>query len=256
MIIFVVLRVNINEIACLKRYFVFIGLCRQYVPHAKPCGIHEIDYESIDNNSDDDNTGRCGENEECLPPSDRAKHGYCQCKLGFIRKDDHRKCVADNRESLSTNFLTSTKSTLISSLFDIEVDAGDDQTIILPTNQVDLFGHVLYKSNKSEVDMSELNKRKLNLFWSLKSSTNETKVDISTQEGLASHAFVKQLRKGIYEFQLKLNDKNGQTLASDVTKIELLSGIRLNAKILKFNLQLFMYPNMLKRIEIFSEYES
>ncbi|CAF3864394.1 unnamed protein product, partial [Rotaria sp. Silwood2] len=196
------------------------GVCRQYLPHTKPCAIYETDYENNDDDDDDDR-GKCKRNEECLPPSDRAKHGYCQCKLGFIRKDANRKCVIDKQENLST--VSSTKSTSISSLYDFEVQAGDDQTIILPHNEVDLSGHVLYKSNKKEVDISILKNQKFTLFWSLKSSTNGATVDISHQEDLTSHILVKQLREGIYEFELKLNDKQGTTLASDIVKIEVLS---------------------------------
>ncbi|CAF0992232.1 unnamed protein product [Rotaria sp. Silwood1] len=200
------------------------GVCRQYLPHAKPCAIYEIDDENNDIvNDDDDDRGRCKKNEECLPPSDRAKHGYCQCKFGFLRKDVNRQCVIDKQTNLTTiSLISSTKSTSISSLYDFEVQAGDDQTIILPKNEIDLSGHILYKSNKSEVDISILKNQNFNLFWSLKSSTNDAKVDISNQENLATHILVKQLREGIYEFELKLNDKQGTTLASDIVKIEVL----------------------------------
>jgi hypothetical protein len=146
--------------------------------------------------------------------------------LGFIRKSDNGKCIVDkqmNGTSVSTSS-SSTKSTSISSLFDIDVNAGDDQTIVLPINQIELYGHVLYKSNKSEIDISVLNSQNLNLLWSLKSATNGAKVEISNQEGSASHIVVKQLREGTYEFEFKLNDKQGITLASDTVKIEVLSG--------------------------------
>jgi hypothetical protein len=198
----------------------FLGACRQYLPRAKPCAVYETDYVGNDDDDDDNiNRGKCKKNEECLPPNDRAKHGYCQCKLGFIRKSDNGKCVVNNEKTFST-----TSSTPISSLFDIEVQAGDDQIITLPTDQIDLYGRVLYKSNKSEINISMLNNRNLTLFWSLKSSTNGAKIDISKQEDLTSHILVKQLREGIYEFELKLNNKEGITLTSDIVKIEVVSG--------------------------------
>jgi hypothetical protein len=203
--------------------FFYLGVCRQYLAHTKPCALYENIYEYNDDDLEDNNQGKCQKNEECLPPNDRAKHGYCQCRLGFIRKTDNGKCIIDKKEDLST--IPSTKSTSISSSsFDIEVQAGDDQIITLPTNQIDLYGHVLYKSNKSEINMSMLNNRNLTLFWSLKSSTNGAKVDISKQEDLTSHILVKQLREGIYEFELKLNNKEGITLTSDIVKIEVVSG--------------------------------
>ncbi|CAF4832528.1 unnamed protein product, partial [Rotaria magnacalcarata] len=80
-------------------------------------------------------------------------------------------------------------------------------------DEVDLNGRVLHKSNKSEVDLSILNSQNLNLLWSLKTSTDDAKVDVSNQSDLASHVVVKQLRAGIYEFELKLNNKQGATLA-------------------------------------------
>ncbi|CAF0943448.1 unnamed protein product [Rotaria sordida] len=203
------------------------GVCRQYLPRTKPCVLYETDYDNNNNNDNDDDDydrGRCKKNEECLPPNDRAKHGYCQCKLGFIRKDINEKCVIENQEYSSTiSLISSTKSTSISSLYDFIVQAGDDQIITLPKHEIDLYGHVLYKSNKSEIDMSILKNQNLNLFWSLKSSTNGAKIDIPNQEDLTSHILVKELREGIYEFELKLNDKHGTTLASDTVKIEVLS---------------------------------
>jgi len=148
----------------------------------------------------------------------------CVCQKGYIRKNEDGKCVIDKLEDSTT---ISTKSTTVSSsssLFDIEVQAGDDQIITLPTNQIDLYGHVLYKSNKSEINPSIFDNQNYTLFWSLKSSTNGAKIDFSNQENLASHVLVEQLREGIYEFELKLNDKQGITLASDVVKVEVLSG--------------------------------
>ncbi|CAM2721049.1 unnamed protein product [Rotaria socialis] len=203
------------------------GVCRQYLPRTKPCAVYEADSETnqYDDDSDNDNRGKCRKNEECLPPSDRAKHGYCQCKLGFTRLDSGRKCVIDNKEEQSTevHVESSTKSISSSSLDDFIVEAGDDQIITLPKDEVDLNGRVLHKSNKSGVALSILNNQHLNLLWSLKTSTSEAKVDISNQSDLASHVVVKQLRAGIYEFELKLNDKQGATLASDVIKIEVIS---------------------------------
>ncbi|CAF4358617.1 unnamed protein product [Rotaria socialis] len=203
------------------------GVCRQYLPRTKPCAVYEADSETnqYDDDSDNDNRGKCRKNEECLPPSDRAKHGYCQCKLGFTRLDSSRKCVIDNKEEQSTevHVESSTKSISSSSLDDFIVEAGDDQIITLPKDEVDLNGRVLHKSNKSGVALSILNNQHLNLLWSLKTSTSEAKVDISNQSDLASHVVVKQLRAGIYEFELKLNDKQGATLASDVIKIEVIS---------------------------------
>jgi len=76
--------------------------------------------------------------------------------------------------------------------------------------------------------MSILNNQNFTLFWSLKSSTNSGKIDISNQEDLTSHILVKQLREGIYEFELKLNDQQGTTLASDIVKVEVLSGKKLD----------------------------
>jgi len=210
----------------------FLGACRQYLPHAKPCAVYETDYEG--NNDDDDdniNRGKCKKNEECLPPNDRAKHGYCQCKLGFIRKNDNGKCVVDNEKTLSITSST-TSSTPISSLFDIEVQAGDDQIITLPTDQIDLYGHVLYKSNKSEINMSMLNNRNLTLFWSLKSSTNDVEIKLLKQEDVASHVVVKDLQEGVYEFELKLDDQQGRTLVSDVMKVEVVSGINIETTLL------------------------
>lgn len=218
-------------------FFFLLGVCRQYLSRTKPCALYEKDYE-LNNDGDEDvegnNRGLCRKNEECLPPNDRAKHGYCQCKTGFIRKTDNGLCIPDKRDNLLT---TSTKSTSISlsssssssssstssSSIDIEVQAGDDQTITLPTNQVDLNGHIIYKSNKSEINLSELDKQNLTLSWSLKSSTNDAKIDISNQDELTSHILVKHLREGIYEFEFKLNNKQGLTLASDIVKIEVLS---------------------------------
>jgi hypothetical protein len=182
---------------------------------------------------DHNNRGKCRKNEECVPPNDRAKHGYCQCKVGFIRKSDNGKCVTDKQENLST---ASTKSTSISSLFDIEVQAGNDQIITLPTTQIDLYGHVLYKSNKSEINISELNNKNYTLFWSLKSSTNGAKVDISSQQDLTSHILVEELREGVYEFEFKLNDKEGKTLASDIVKIEVLAGNEIITYYIKFRI--------------------
>ncbi|UJR37839.1 hypothetical protein I4U23_030529 [Adineta vaga] len=204
------------------------GVCRQYLPRSRPCAIYEKDYQETDNDGDDDDNehdqntirGRCKKNEECLPPSDRAKHGYCQCKSGFIRKTDNGKCLVDDRISTST---TSMKTTSISSTYDLEVQTGHDQIISLPLNQVDLSGHILYKSNKSEVDMSILNNRNLSLFWILKSSTNGAKIDLTNQENLPSHIVVKELREGIYEFELQLKDKAGIVLASNVVKVEVIS---------------------------------
>ncbi|CAF3884978.1 unnamed protein product [Rotaria magnacalcarata] len=203
------------------------GVCRQYLPRTKPCAVYEADSENNHNDDDLDtgNRGQCRKNEECLPPSDRAKHGYCQCKLGFTRLDSSRKCVVDNKEEQSTevHVESSTKSISSSSLGDFIVEAGDDQIITLPKDEVDLNGRVLHKSNKSEVDLSILNSQNLNLLWSLKTSTDDAKVDVSNQSDLASHVVVKQLRAGIYEFELKLNNKQGATLASDVIKIEVIS---------------------------------
>jgi hypothetical protein len=129
----------------------------------------------------------------------------------------------DKQENLSTkspSILTSS-----SSPSDFEVQAGDDQIITLPRNQIDLYGHVFYKSNHHEINTPILNNQNLTLSWSLKSSTNGAKIDISNPEDLASHILVKQLQEGIYEFELKLNDKQGTILASDIVKIEVLSGI-------------------------------
>ncbi|CAF5179850.1 unnamed protein product, partial [Rotaria magnacalcarata] len=152
------------------------GVCRQYLPRTKPCAVYEADSENNHNDDDLDtgNRGQCRKNEECLPPSDRAKHGYCQCKLGFTRLDSSRKCVVDNKEEQSTevHVESSTKSISSSSLGDFIVEAGDDQIITLPKDEVDLNGRVLHKSNKSEVDLSILNSQNLNLLWSLKTSTD------------------------------------------------------------------------------------
>jgi len=202
-----------------------IGVCRQYLPHTKPCALYEKNYETDDDYLEDDSQGRCKKNEECLPPNDRAKHGYCQCKLGFIRKTTDGQCVVDKQPDLSTPSTKSTSSpSSPSSSFDLEVQAGDDQIITLPTDQIDLYGNVLYKSNKSAINLSILNKESFTLFWSLKSSTNGAKIDLSNQENITPHILIKQLREGIYEFELKLNNKQGITVASDTVKVEVISG--------------------------------
>ncbi|CAF1062140.1 unnamed protein product [Adineta ricciae] len=198
------------------------GVCRQYLPNTKPCAIYEKDFQETDDNEDLDQTvnrGRCKKNEECLPPNDRAKHGYCQCKLGFLRTSGNGKCLADER---MTTFTTSTPTTSISSSFDLEVQAGDDQTISLPTDQVDLSGQVLYKSNKTKIEMSILANRNLSLFWILKSSTNGAKINLINQENSQSHIVVKQLREGIYEFELQLKNREGIVLATDVMKVQVI----------------------------------
>ena len=200
------------------------GVCRQYLSRTKPCALYEKDFEIDDNDYEDNNRGRCKKNEECLPPNDRAKHGYCQCKLGFMRKTEDGKCIIDKQENLLTSSTQSTSISSTSSSFDFEVEAGDDQIIMLPKNQIDLYGHVLYKSNKSEINLSILNQENLTLFWSLKSSTNDDgEIKFSNQEDVASHVIVKELREGVYEFELKLNDQQGRTLASDAVKVEALS---------------------------------
>ncbi|CAF0871946.1 unnamed protein product [Adineta steineri] len=198
------------------------GVCRQYLLHAKPCAIYENNDDEEDNLDSNTNHGKCNKNEECLPPNDRAKHGYCQCKLGFLRTTDTGKCVMDDNQEilLKTSTIAMKTTSISSSLFDLEVNAGDDQIITLPKNQIDLYGHILYKSNKSEIDMSILNNKNLTLFWILKSSTNGAKINISNQEDLTSHTVIKQVREGIYEFELKLNNKEGNTLASDIVKVE------------------------------------
>ncbi len=107
---------------------------------------------------------------------------------------------------------------------DFEVQAGEDQTITLPTNQIDLYGHVLYKSNKSEINVSILNNQNLTLLWSLKSSTNNAKIDITNPDNTATHILVKKLQEGNYQFEFKLNNDQGTTLISDIVKVEVLPG--------------------------------
>jgi hypothetical protein len=180
--------------------------------------LYEKDYENNDDNDMvENNRGKCRKNEECLPPNDRAKHGYCQCKLNFIRKTDNGKCVLEKQEDLPTK-----SPSISSSSLDFEVQAGEDQTITLPTNQIDLYGHVLYKSNRSEINVSILNNQNLTLLWSLKSSTNNAKIDITNPDN--AHILVKQLQEGNYEFELKLYNDQGTTLTSDIVKIEVLPG--------------------------------
>jgi hypothetical protein len=175
--------------------------------------LYERDYENNDDvDLEGNNRGKCRKNEECLPPNDRAKHGYCQCKLGFTRKAEDGKCLQED---------ASTKSPSVS-LVDFEVQAGEDQIITLPTNQIDLYGHVLYKSNKSEIDVSILKNLNLTLSWSLKSSTNNAKIDITNPDNVVTHVLVKQLQEGNYEFELKLTNDQGTTLVTDSVKVEVL----------------------------------
>ncbi len=46
------------------------GVCRDYSKHSQSCEVF---------------LNECGVNEECLPLNQRAKHGTCQCNIGYIR---------------------------------------------------------------------------------------------------------------------------------------------------------------------------
>lgn len=176
------------------------------------------DTNNDDDETDDSSAGKCRKNEECLPPNDRAKHGYCQCKLGFIRNEKNR-CVVEKEAIVSTE-----SSPTASPGFDLEIKAGDDQIIKLPTNQIDLYGHILFKSNQSEINGAELKSRNSTVSWTLKSSTNNVKVEMTNPDETMTHVLVKQLSEGSYEFELKVNDDQGRTIASDVVKVDVLPG--------------------------------
>ena len=227
-ITFVASTVHRRERDCdVKNIFVLrIGVCRQYISRTKPCAIYEKDRDSVDEiTTEDTSRGLCRRNEECLPPNDRAKHGYCQCKLGFTRASESSKCLVDGQYNVTGASTGSpTKSTRVSSLSDIEVQAGEDQTLVLPTSQVDFYGHVFQKSNRSEMDLAALKRQNLNLVWSLKSSNNGAQVDILKQGDVAAYVMVKGLREGVYEFELQLNNDQGTTLASDTVKVEVVAG--------------------------------
>ena len=199
--------------------FLLVGVCRQYLPRTQPCALYEKDDDNRDDETDENNGGKCRKNEECLPPNDRAKHGYCQCKLGFVRRNDKSRCVIDKDAITSTESLPTA-----SPVFDLEIKAGDDQIIKLPTNQIDLSGHILFKSNQSEINGAILKNQNWTASWSLKSSTNNAKVEITNPDETVTHVLVKQLREGNYEFELKVNDDQGRTLASNVVKIDVLPG--------------------------------
>lgn len=197
-----------------------IGICRQYLSRSQPCALYEKD---DDNNEDDDteeiSRGKCRKNEECLPPNDRAKHGYCQCKLGFIRKNEKGRCVIEKETTVSTES-SPTQSTSI----DLKITAGDDQIVKLPNNQIDLYGHIFVKSNGSEINGAVLKNQNWTILWALKSSTNNAKVEITNPDDTPTHVLVKQLQEGSYEFQVKLNDNQGRMIASDVVKVDVLPG--------------------------------
>ena len=201
------------------------GVCRQYSSRGKPCALYEKELDYGEDRGVEDNRGMCRKNEECLPPNDRAKHGYCQCKVGFVRAKDNGRCLEDEQNQFTTLSIPSfTESTSITSDFEFELKAGDDRTLTLPTNQIDLSGHLVFKSNKSEVSVTTINSRRWTLSWSLKSSSNGGKVDLSVQDDSPSRVSVKQLREGIYEFELQLKDKQGVKLASDAVKVEVIAG--------------------------------
>jgi hypothetical protein len=208
--------------------FCFVeGVCRQYSTRGKPCAVYGKNDISTDETIDDETSGMCKKTEECLPPNDRAKHGYCQCRLGYVRSMDTDKCIEDQTNQLSSvSIVSATSST--SAMIDVEVQAGDDQVITLPVNQIELNGRVISKLNKTDLIMSVLNSQKLNLIWSLKSSTDQSPVDIFQQKDVPSHVTVKQLRQGTYQFELTLIDKQGATIASDVVKIEVAPGNRMS----------------------------
>lgn len=84
----------------------------------------------------------------------------------------------------------------------------------------------------------------MTLIWSLKSSNNEAKVDISNQEKIASHITIKELREGTYEFELKLINQQGTTVSSDIVKIEVLAS--------KKTLENFYSITMFRKHVIFS----
>lgn len=163
----------------------------------------------------------------------------------------------DNQENPSTIPPVGTESTSILPLYDFEVRAGDDQTVTLPKNDVDLYGHVLYKSNNSELNIAVLNGLNLNLIWSVKSSTNGAKVDISNQPDLASHAIIKQLQEGTYEFELKLNNKQGTTVASDIVQVQVIASkkIRIN-DFCQYDSQLLPFNILMKECTDIDEYFS
>jgi hypothetical protein len=197
-----------------------LDVCRQYSTRAKPCALYEKESDYNEDRRDDDNRGMCRPNEECLPPNDRAKHGYCQCKLGFVRLLDTGKCVADGQNPSSTEGNTT------SSDLEFELHAGDDRTLTLPTNQIDLSGRLVFKTNKSEVNVSTINSRRWTLSWALKSSSNGGKADLSHEVDSSSRTTVKQLSEGTYEFEFQLKDNEGTKLASDVVKVEVIAGER------------------------------
>ena len=147
--------------------------------------------------------------------------------MGFVHQKETGKCVADEQNSqTSLSIPSSSESTSTSSDFEFEVQAGEDRTVTLPTSQIDLSGRLVFKSNKSEVNAATINSRSWTLSWSLKSSTNGGKADLSRRDDLPSRVTAKRLQEGIYEFELQLNDNQGAKLASDVVKVEVISGER------------------------------
>lgn len=171
-------------------------------------------------NQDEDeqnDRGTCRRNEECLPPNDRAKHGYCQCKLGYIRITDNGKCVLDKPDSTTVSVMTT-----VAPLTEFQVLTSEDQVISLPASQTDLYARVLLKSTRTELDQSALKNLNLTLSWSLKSSTNKGQLDILHQDELSTHVLVKKLQQGVYKFEVVLRDSQGVSLASNIVKVEVI----------------------------------
>lgn len=203
------------------------GVCREYSSHSQPCALYENDNGDFDELLEGFNVGRCRKNEECLPPSDRAKHGYCQCKVGYKRSSETNKCeeeydVQTTNSTTDTPIITSVKTT--SNPFQIEVQTGENQKITLPTSQVDLYGKAIFKSDAKEINRTMLHAQSWNFLWSIKSSSNGAHVDLIPQDDSPSHTIAKNLQQGVYEFELKLVDSEGKPLASNVVQVEVIGG--------------------------------
>ncbi|CAF4143094.1 unnamed protein product, partial [Didymodactylos carnosus] len=201
-----------NLCLCKENYRRINGVCRQYVSNIRSCHLHDVD--------------ACNENEECMKSNVRSKYGYCRCKLGFIRTDKD-VCIREEQESrklISRNKSSSTSAFSVSPQF--IVNAGDDQTLILPTTgETVIRGRVLFQSNKSEISIQDLSKVNGNfvLKWSFKPSSNtEAPIFDQTNELLKIKRFKDS---GVYEFELKLFDKEflDHVIAIDTVKIMVLT---------------------------------
>lgn len=148
-----------------------------------------------------------------MPPNDRARHGYCQCKLGYLRSSETGKCVA-----------TDISSTSATKTVDIQVDAGEDQNLISPMSQADLIGRVLFQSNKTIIDASILANHSWRLIWSLKASDEDEQVELIKDQSSPFHVTVKNLKTGTYEFELQLIDEQGSKIAVDQIQIQVSPG--------------------------------